>query len=467
MTNACAQRRSIGAAVSGRAAGILACLLLGACGGGDGEGTTDGSVADAGAADAPVSPDGDTEPDGGGGVDVDGDGVPMAVDCDDDDETVGRDSVRSCTSECDVGTQTCTDGVWSACDASSECACDTPGMMRTVDCGRCGIASQRCGEDGMWEMPSTCFDEKDCFAGTIERDTSMCGERARICDDTCHWRDWETVVEPGECEPGDTGTTADGCASGEMREQTCSDSCAWEVTGDCMVHCGRAPMTSRTGADPACIPAGPFVLGAEGNSNRLPIRTINLSEFYIDRIPVTKARFQMCIDAGSCASPSDSELYDPLEDDQWVIGIVESHMMAFCEWDGGYLVSEYQWEKAARGPAPDARLNSWGDDPGGCNEHPWMGCRDWPVAVAGAFPGAVSPYGVRLMGSLWEGTSTWYAAGYDAIADGATDPTGPSTGMYRTRRGFPWYLDYSYFTTASASARQIGGGTLVGFRCGY
>ena len=81
-------------------------------------------------------------------------------------------------------------------------------------------------------------------------------------------------------------------------------------------------------------------------------------------------------------------------------------MITFCTWDGGYLVSEYQWEKAARGAAPDVRRNAWGDADGSCTEHPWMGCRDWPFAMT-SFPRSVSPYGMRLISSLFEATSTW------------------------------------------------------------
>jgi len=218
------------------------------CGGEDGTPADAGVVGDGDAPDdGSVGGDATVDPDAGpSGVDADEDGVPSELDCDDDDASVGRDSTRSCTSDCDIGTQTCTDGVWSACDATTDCACDTPGMMRTIDCGRCGIAAQRCGDDGVWETPSECFDEKECFAGEIEREMEMCGLRSRICDDTCHWRDCEVMTPAGECEPGAVERTTTGCPAGEVNERRCSDSCEWDDLG-CVAGCLRDPMPSMSG----------------------------------------------------------------------------------------------------------------------------------------------------------------------------------------------------------------------------
>jgi formylglycine-generating enzyme required for sulfatase activity len=348
--------------------------------------------------------------------------------------------------------------------------CAEPGEMRTVDCGRCGIASQVCGDDGLWQPPSECFSEGECAAGEIERDTSMCGERARICDGTCAWLDWEEMTPPGECEAGATERfPSTDCAAGELAERTCSSSCAWEAPA-CVAGCVRSPMASLTGADPVCIPAGAFELGS---SNVLllysrPMRTITLSEFYIDRFPVTKARYDMCRSAGGCVDPMDLGTWAALNPDDYAIGMDFDASIAFCAWDGGAAPTEFQWEKAARGPSPDVREHSWGTDGGrDCRFHPWVGCTQMPFAVTD-FPMATSPYGIQLLGSMPERTgSRW--VDYDVIPD--TDPTGSTDPAdYYVGRGVTWVTPRGggSYQTSSITFRFFLAGTYdQGFRCAY
>ncbi len=401
-----------------------------------------------------------------GPLDLDRDGVPAASDCDDDDPAVGATSARECSSSCGVGTERCMAGVWSACDAPTDCACSVEGMTRTVPCGRCGLASQRC-EGGTWSMPSACLSEGECFAGELETERAMCGERSRICDDTCAWRAWTVLTPPGECEAGVVRTTDTGCGPGTRREETCSATCAWEVTGECSLRCARPPHPSRTGADPVCIPAGPFVLGRDGGTQPelRPERSITMSEYYVDRYPITKARFELCRAAGACTvatHPMLADEYDALSPEHYAAYLLPEAALAFCEWDGGRLISEYEWEKAARGSAPDRRFHSWGDlGPDDCSTRPNATC-PLPVRLA-AFPAAVSPYGVRLLGSVPEHTRTWWGPDHSAVA--AVDPEGPASAMYRVTRGQHW--GSTSHRIESALRRGNGHNSLSAVRCVY
>ncbi len=415
-------------AITFRRAGLGACVALvaGVLAGCDGpRDGADAAVAEDSSADGAIEHDGD------------GDGVPAARDCDDTDAAVGTDATRACTSSCAAGTESCTEGAWTVCSASTDCACSEPGAMRTVDCGRCGIASQRCGADGTWELPSECFSEGECFAGEIERDTTLCGSRARICDASCAWLGWEVTTPPGECEAGTEERTTEGCEGGRTVLRRCSTECRWETEGACEVVCSRLPHASRSGADPVCIPAGPFVLGAEVTTRAIPVQVVSLSEFYVDRVPVTKARYEMCRRDGACPDPSDLALYDATADGDFATGLVWPSAVAFCAWDGGALINEYQWEKAARGAAPDTRLRPWGDAVGDCAHHPWTGC-NLGVFPVDSFPASVSPFGVRLLGSLLEWTASVFTLSHDGVSD--TDPTGmpvPDGGRV-TLRGHDW-----------------------------
>lgn len=317
--------------------------------------------------------------------------------------------------------------------------CPSPGTTRTVPCPRCGIASQTCEADGNWGDPTECMDQQECDPGMVEREDLFCGSRSRICDDSCHWRPWSEVSSGGECEAGTVERVTEGCPAGLTRERTCSTDCRWSLpTGACVGTCSGAPMPSRSGADPVCIPAGPFILGSEELPDAQPVREITLSEFWIDRTPVTRARFDQCLDEGVCIPlhPVDQELYDMLGPNDLAVYVNWSAAI-FCEWDGGRLPSEFQWEKAARGPAPDERRHAWGDEDGGCEQHPWDGCRS-SVIPADAFPLNVSPFGVRLLGIRREPTRTGEDTNYSDIPD--IDPEGfaPASEGDRVFRGYGW-----------------------------
>jgi formylglycine-generating enzyme required for sulfatase activity len=406
-------------------------------------------------------------------VDDDMDGVPGALDCDDGDAAVGRTSMRSCASACAMGVERCTDGVWGACDAPTDCTCATPGMMRSVPCGRCGLASQVCQADMTWSTPGTCLGESECFDGEVETETVRCGERSRICDSTCHWRDWTEITPPGECDAGATViATSDACPPFETRDLICSASCMWEETRACSSICTRPPRPSLSGADPVCIPAGPFVLGG-GSGASSPERMVILSEFYVDRYPVTRARYEMCRAAAACppAAAAYAAAYAALAPETYPAWLPIGAGPAFCTWDGGTLVTEFQWEKAARGPHPDRRMHSWGVEPADpCRAHPAPGCSTLEFAITPTqFPDAISPYGVRMLGSLPERTSTPYLSGYAWIADGATDPAPSSMPAARTVRGTDWYSFMTYRPVGDSAVRRLGttGDGQLGFRCAY
>ncbi|UJR78622.1 FGE-sulfatase domain-containing protein [Sandaracinus amylolyticus] len=406
-------------------------------------------------------------------LDSDSDGVDRAVDCDDGDPLVGSVATRECTSTCGVGTERCHDGAWTACDAETDCECASPGTSRNVGCGRCGVAAQTCGEDRRWSVLGECLNEGECSEGQTETDRSRCGESRRACDATCSWGDWVVVAPSGECEPGETREIDGECPAGMTRIESCTLACGWESAGDCAFRCERAPHTSLSGADPVCVPAGPFVLGVHAGplgSPESPETTVVLSEFYIDRYPVTKARYELCRAAGICPAPvaASASEYDALAPGDVVRHVPEGAEAAFCRWDGGEVVTEFQWEKAARGPHPDRRQHSWGAEPSAaCSAHPGPECPGLRFAAdASTFPMAVSPFGVRMLGSLRERTSSEYTPrGYRWISDGQVDPIADELGDVRTLRGFTW--DRGSTTTRSALVRQFSFESWAGIRCAY
>lgn len=371
-------------------------------------------------------------------------------------------------------------------------ACATVGETRTAICGNCGLRSQRCSASNVWEDESPCLDEGECPAATYEHDTSRCGDRERICDDACTWRTWTVTTPQGDCDAGETRTpTGITCALSEEAVSVCTTECVW--ADSCRSTCDSGPAASRTGATPICIPSGPFLLGSSTSVDTSPERSITLSTYHIDRDMVTAGRYRSCVADGACTAPPSAEPFGVLPDEAIAVTLPYESAEAFCLWDGGDLPTEYQWEKAARGPAPDPRLLPY-SGASVCNDTYF--CSGMLVVAPGgtvlmrqgtlalltsALPGSHSPWGVHQLGAaVHEYTRTLYKSAYADVA--AVDPGDqPGAGPRRTIRGWSGYLSVLYSgiwtvsggppgtSVVSRTADRLSGaaGNLVGFRCVY
>lgn len=338
----------------------------------------------------------------------------------------------------------------SACgEPDSVAACPKEGATRVAACGFCGMVSEMC-TNGAWKAQSECLGQAECAAATVEKEAGpMCGTQARTCDATCHWGAWiESKKGTGECGAGTERTAQLDCGEGYFRKQKCSDTCGWTtVAGECTDACGgKIRRTSPAEAEEICIPAGPFIRGAEipldQNPGTLPVREVTLSAYYIDRYPVILARYKDCMQAGRCSTPFyvgfTEAPYHP------VINVTWEQAKDFCQWDGRRLLTEAEWEKAARGPAPRAPWFVWDDE----NKYR---CDLFRSAACGAIcpsdgtsptdrydslPGTKSYYGVEmLMGGGPQWVSDYYDETYYAQDDSLIDPQGPPTGNEHVSRG--------------------------------
>ncbi len=128
------------------------------------------------------------------------------------------------------------------------------------------------------------------------------------------------------------------------------------------------------------IPAGEFTMGREGGPpGEGPAHKVFLPAFFIDRNLVAMKQYAKFIQAKGPIGPKGEMYLDVADEDNRIHRIggtwqVEpgwedypaSEMawhgaVAYCKWIEKQLVSEAEWEKAARGT--DRRLYPWGNGP--------------------------------------------------------------------------------------------------------
>jgi formylglycine-generating enzyme required for sulfatase activity len=305
--------------------------------------------------------------------------------------------------------------------------CDQYGLTREAPCGRCGTQAQSCASDGQWSNIGTCSGEGECAAGVTDtRSTATCVTETRTCSAACTWGTWGPGPAP-ECSPGETSYDNSDCPKGLIRRVTCDNDCRWIADGDCANLCQGSRRTDPPDAEEVCVPSGPFIRGDEEFSNAQPVESVFLSAFYVDRYLVTNRRYVACSDAGACPAEASS---DPADGAYPVFPVTHSAAVAFCAWDEGRLVvTEAQWEKAARGPAPRHTKYLWGDNPDCLTARPASDCpQEYGSTASVPFTYAqlttmTGFYGTELMSAaLVEWTRDNYTALAYSDSASTTDP---------------------------------------------
>ncbi len=202
------------------------------------------------------------------------------------------------------------------------------------------------------------------------------------------------------------------------------------------------------------VPGGTFMMGSDptmdkdARSDERPQHPVTLSSFWLDQTEVTNAMYSTCVTTGQCEESSHANDPDFNGDNYPVVGVSWHDAQAYCQWVGGQLPTEAQWEYAARGT--DGRLYPWGDEMPTCDRTWFTECDDSnsPVAV-GNFPMGNSWVGAADMaGNVWEWVADWYDSEYYGNSP-TENPSGPASGRLKVLRGgswfnFPLYLRVAY-----------------------
>jgi formylglycine-generating enzyme required for sulfatase activity len=141
------------------------------------------------------------------------------------------------------------------------------------------------------------------------------------------------------------------------------------------------------------------------------LRKVNLPPFRICKYPVTVAQYAAFVEEGNVPNRQPENWEEQQEHPNWPVVNVTWHQAgAYCQWAGGRLPTEEEWERAARGPK--GTKYPWGNgdiDPSLANYAASGIGHPTPV---GLYPSGASAEGVcDMIGNVFEWTSSEWSNG--------------------------------------------------------
>ncbi len=231
---------------------------------------------------------------------------------------------------------------------------------------------------------------------------------------------------------------------------------------------GTIRVSEEDGMEMVFVPAGEFSMGSGANdpsadADELPVHTVYLESFWIDKTEVKNSMYGKCVSDGACTPPARSRFY---ENEQYsnhpIIGVSWEQANAYCGWAGRRLPTEAEWEKAARGT--DGRIYPWG------NESPTAGLANFDQHVnettpVGSYPEGESSYGaLDMAGNAWEWAMDGYSPDYYSISP-EKNPLSESPVNRRVLKGGNWDSNADGIRSANRFWAFPGRNDTDGFRC--
>ena len=248
---------------------------------------------------------------------------------------------------------------------------------------------------------------------------------------------------------------------------------------------GSTLVSEKDGMTMVYVPAGEFQMGSEnGSPDESPVHAVYLDAYWIDQTEVTNAMYTQFLNENgnqeeggvTWLDAGDNDVRIRQSGDTWQVNSgYENHpavevswygAQAYCNWAGGSLPTEAQWEKAA----------SWDENVNSQRIYPWGSEIDDTYAnynqnvgdttAVGIYASGKSFYGAYDMaGNVWEWVSDWYASDYYANSP-ASNPQGPESGSSRVLRGGSWYVTVDDLRVSNRYDRYPGSrNNDLGFRC--
>ncbi len=257
---------------------------------------------------------------------------------------------------------------------------------------------------------------------------------------------------------------------------------------------GAVKTNPRDGLKYVWIPPGTFEMGcspgdSECHSDEKPSHQVTISKgFWVGQTPVTVGAYKRFARSAGKTMPPEPKFMGRAQNSGWnneampIVDVTWDEAHDYCTWAGGRLLTEAEWEYAARGGSTEARYGpldevAWyADNSGQQRLDSAQILKDDPKnymqrlkdngmhEVAQKRANGFGLYDV--LGNVVEWVNDWYDQNYSQSSS-SQDPSGSSSGTERVVRGGSWFdgprsfrvsVRYSY---GPGSRSYIG----IGFRC--
>jgi formylglycine-generating enzyme required for sulfatase activity len=228
------------------------------------------------------------------------------------------------------------------------------------------------------------------------------------------------------------------------------------------------------------IPAGKFLMGSSDAdlryakglcancdfSHEQPQHTVYLDKYLIGRYEITNRQYAQCVKAGICGEKSsfaEDRALHPVTNVTW------DDAVRYCQWVGGYLPTEAEWEKAASWDdiTKTKYIYPWGNKPPTAELLSYNGSI-YDTTPVGKYASGASPYGLYGMaGNIWEWVNDSYSDMYYQSLR-PSNSLGPENGQVKVLRGGSWLsFDYIVRSAYRYGYYRVSYSSLVGFRCAH
>jgi len=191
------------------------------------------------------------------------------------------------------------------------------------------------------------------------------------------------------------------------------------------------------------IPPGTFMMGCSPGDSvcegaEKPLHQVTITKgFWMDRTPVTVAAYKRFASATRRRMPRAPGFNTGWANQNMpIVNVSWDEAQRYCQWSGGRLPTEAEWEYAARGGSAEARY-------GDLDKIAWYGGNSGGRAQEVAQKQANGFALYDTLGNVWEWVNDWYDANYYQNSP-SKDPSGPSGGKVRVLRGGPWFFTASF-----------------------
>jgi len=201
---------------------------------------------------------------------------------------------------------------------------------------------------------------------------------------------------------------------------------------------GTVLQNSKDGLNYVWIPPGSFMMGCSPRDNECfgnekPSHQVTITKgFLIGQTVVTVGAYQRFASATGRQMPTAPDFNSSWANQNMpIVNINWDDSQAYCQWSGGHLPTEAEWEYAARAGSTQARY-------GPLNQVAWYwGNNRWGTHdVAQKRANGFGLY--DTLGNVWQWVNDWYDANYYQSSP-STDPAGPGSGQFRVLRGGDWF----------------------------